>query len=246
VLALVGPAWCFGINGLSFLAVLFALLSMRFTTRMASAPRTEPLTAQVVQGLRYVRGHTNILIIIALSAVSSLFGMSYAVLMPAFAADVLQVGEAGLGLLNAAVGVGALAGSLLVASWGARRGRGKLLTVASLLFPSAILGFAFSRVFPLSLACLAVAGASLVSQNTTMNTLVQHAAPDALRGRVLSLYMLMFFGTAPFGALMSGALAQALGPTGAVAIGAGVALTFALVLLVAVPQVRHFEADQTR
>ena len=246
VLALVGPAWCFGINGLSFVAVLFALGSMRFTTQMAAAPRTEPLVRQVAEGLRYVRGNTSILIIIILSAVSSLFGMSYAVLMPAFAADVLQVGEAGLGMLNAAVGIGALVGSLLAATWGSRRGRGKLLTVASLLFPGAILGFSFSRVFPLSLVCLAIAGAALVSQNTTMNTLVQHTTPDALRGRVLSLYMLMFFGTAPFGSLMTGALAHALGPTGGVAIGAGVALLFALLLLVAVPQVRQFEAEQAR
>ncbi len=246
VLALVGPAWCFGLNGLSFLAVLFALASMRFTMQMTVAPRTEPLTKQVVAGLRYVRGNSTILIIIALSAVSALFGMSYAVLLPAFAADVLHVGEAGLGLLNAAVGSGALIGSLLAASWGERRGRGKLLTVASIVFPAAILGFSFSRVFALSLACLALAGVALVSQNATMNVLIQHAAPDALRGRVLSLYMLMFFGTAPFGSLMSGALAQALGPRGGVAIGAGVALAFALALLIIAPQVRQFETEPNR
>ena len=111
VLALVGPAWCFGLTGLSFLAVLFALGSMRFTAQMAGAPRAEPLVRQVVEGLRYVRGHNNILIIIALSGVSSLFGMSYAVLMPGFAADVLKVGETGLGFLNAAVGTGSPANS---------------------------------------------------------------------------------------------------------------------------------------
>jgi MFS family permease len=246
ILALVGPAWCFGLNGLTFVAVLCSLVSMRFAAQTTTARRTDPLLQQVGEGLRYVRSNSNVLILIVLSAVSALFGMNYAVMLPAFAADVLQVGETGLGFLNAAIGCGAMAGALLAAWWGERRGRGMLLTIASLVFPAAIIGFSFSRVFALSLGCLAIAGVALVAQNATANTLLQHGTPDALRGRVLSLFMLMFFGTSPFGSLLTGALSQAVGPSGGVGIGAGVALAFALALLIVAPQVRRFEADNMR
>ncbi len=161
--------------------------------------------------------------------------------MPAYAADVLRVGEAGLGGLNAAVGIGALAGSLVVASLTRSQRKGVQLTAGSLVFPVAAIVFSFSRSFPVSLAILSVIGFAFISQNATSNTLIQALVPDELRGRVMSVYSFMFFGTAPFGSLMAGALAQALDPTLAVAICAGITLAFALFVVVAVPQVRRLE-----
>jgi MFS family permease len=241
LLAAVGPTLCFAFNGLSFLAVLAALLMMRLPP-IAQRPRTEPLAAQVAAGLRYIWHSKPIRTIIMLVGISSLFGLSYATLMPVFAADVLHVGEAGLGWLSTAVGVGALVGSLTLVSSGRLRRKGLLLTMGSLLFPGALLVFACSGSLPLSLACLAVVGFGWVTQNATSNTLVQALVTDELRGRVMGAYTLMFFGTSPFGSLMAGSLAQALGPTLAVLISAGITLAFSLGLLLTVPVLRRLEA----
>ena len=240
VLAALGAAWCFALNGLSFLAVLVALLMMK----LPNAPqevRTDPLTVQIAAGVKYVLETPPVRTMTALVAVSSLFGFSYAVLLPAFAVDVLRVGEAGLGGLNAATGVGALVGSLIVASMGSFHRKGLLLTAGSLIFPATLLFFAFSRSFWLSSALLSVVGLAFVTQNAICNTLIQSIVPDSLRGRVMAVYMLMFFGTTPFGSLQAGTVAQALGPAAGVAVGAGITLAFALVVLLAAPFLRRLE-----
>jgi MFS family permease len=238
VLAELGATWCFALNGLSFVAVLIALLGMRLPDAV-NASRTERLTAQIGTGLRYVWGHAEVRAIIALVGISTLFGFSYSVLLPAYAADVLHVGEAGLGGLNAAVGVGALIGALTVATLSRSRYKGWQLAAGSFLFPLGLLSFAFSRSFSLSLVCLALVGFGFVSQNATSNTLVQGIVPDELRGRVMGVYSLMFFGTTPFGSLLTGSLAQAFGPTVGVVAGALVTLLFALAVFIFVPSLRR-------
>jgi len=117
-----------------------------------------------------------------------------------------------------------------------------LLAAGSLIFPLALLSFAYARHLPLSLLCLTVVGFGFVMQNATSNTLVQSIVPDDLRGRVMGAYTLTFFGTTPFGSLLAGALAQALGPTLAVLLGAGVTLAFVLGVLLATPTLRQLEA----
>jgi MFS family permease len=240
VLAAVGAAWCFGLNGLSFLAVIVALLGMRLhqTTKQPSSGRMVP---QIADGLKYVWSNKPVRAIVALLGVSTFFGFSYSVLMPAFAVDVLHVGEAGLGLLNAAIGVGALIAALTVASLSRSRYKGWQLAMGSLLFPLALIAFALSRTFVLSLACLSLVGFAFISQNATSNTLVQSIVPDELRGRVMSVYSLLFFGTTPFGSLLAGGIAQAFSPTIAVVTGALIALAFALFVFLAVPSVRRLE-----
>jgi MFS family permease len=240
VLAAAGAAWCFGLNSLSFLAVIIALLGMRLH-EAKRPPRAGRMGSQIVDGLRYVWGNKPVRAIFALVGVSALFGLSYAVLTPAFAVDVLQVGEAGLGLLNAAVGVGALTAALTVASLSRSRYKGWQLAVGSLLFPLALIGFALSRTFPLSLAFLVLVGFAFISQNATSNTLVQTIVPDELRGRVMSVHSLLFFGTAPFGSLLVGGIAQAFSPTVAVVAGSLVTLAFALFIFIGVPSVRRLE-----
>jgi predicted MFS family arabinose efflux permease len=240
VLAAVGAAWCFALNGLSFLAVLVALLMMKLPT-VHPEVRTDPVILQIAEGLRYVWHTPMVRTATALVAVSSLFAFSYAVLLPAYAVDVLRVGEAGLGALNTAVGVGALTGSLIVASLTRFRRKGLLLTVGSLLFPAVLFVFAFSRSFWLSLAALSLIGVGFVTQNATSNTLIQSIVPDSLRGRVMAVYMLMFFGTAPFGSLQAGTIAQAFGTPIGVAVGAGITLSFALFVFFTVPVLRRVE-----
>jgi MFS family permease len=240
VLASLGPVWCFALNGLSFLAIILGLLWMRLPQVQRASP-DEPFAVQIMAGLGYIRQNVPVRTMIALVGVTSLFGFFYATLLPAYAVDVLQVGETGLGALNAAVGLGALVGSLIVASLGSFRHKGLLLTAGSLLFPTAVLLFAFSRSFLLSLGCLVVIGLAFVTQNATINTLIQSVVPDSLRGRVMAVFSLAFLGTAPFAALQAGVLAQALGPGMGVAIGAGIALAFGLGVLFTVPTLRRLE-----
>lgn len=240
ILAAVGAVWCFALNGFSYIATLVALLGMRLN-EAAKPPRTRSFAAEIGDGLRYVWETKIVRALVVLAAVTSIFGMSYSVLMPAYAVDVLHVGEAGLGALSAAMGIGALSGSLLVASRTRSRRKGWHLTAGSLLFPFALIGFALSQNFYLSLGCLVCAGFGFIVQNTTSNTLVQMIVPDQLRGRVMSVYSLMFFGTMPFGSLLAGALAQAYGLSFAVLLGAGATLVFAVFMVIFVPQVRQIE-----
>jgi predicted MFS family arabinose efflux permease len=161
--------------------------------------------------------------------------------MPAFAVEVLGVGEAGLGALTAAVGVGALIGSLTVASLTRSRRKGWQLSFGSVLFPISLIAFALSRNFYLSLGILVFVGFGFIIQNTTSNTLVQMLVPDQLRGRVMSVYTLMFMGAMPFGSLLAGTLAQLYGTTAAVIFGASVTLAFALFVVIFIPEVRRLE-----
>lgn len=238
LLAAVGAVWCFGLNGLSFIAVIVGLMLMRFPLKPRIATQGG-FREQILAGLEYIWADKAIRTMIAMMGTSSLFGMSYAVLMPAYAVDVLHVSEWGLGLLNAAAGLGALLGSLTVASLGSFRHRGMLLTLGSILAPIMVIPFAFSRTFGLSLAILPIIGWAAMVQNSLANTLVQSIVPDHLRGRVMSAYSLVFFGSMPFGSLQAGALAQWLGPSVGVTIGACISLLVALMVVVLVPEVRR-------
>jgi MFS family permease len=238
VLAVAGAAWCFGLNAASFLAVLIALLLMVLPNDVGH-PSNRRVLSDIRDGLRFVVHDSVVLPLVILIGSASLFGFSYAVLLPAFATDVLRVDEAGYGVMNAAVGVGALIGSLLVASRGRKGNRGALLTAGSLLFPLALMGLALARNYYTALALLLLVGLGFVTQNVQANTLVQTIAPDELRGRVMSVYSLMFFGTAPFGSLLAGAVAQAIGSSRAIAVGATLSLLFALGVILFAPQVRR-------
>lgn len=240
VLAALGATWCFALNGLSFLAVLLALSRMRFPKPLIAATR-KPMLDQIKVGLAYIGGNVPVRTLIALVGVSSLFGASYATLLPSYAADVLHVEEAGLGMLSAAVGAGALAGSLIIASLGGMRRKGLLLTFGNLFYPIALLLLSLSHSLTVSLCILPMVGVGFVLQNAIANTLVQSIVSDELRGRVMAVFTLMFFGTAPFGSLWAGVTAQLLGPPAAIAISGGITLTFALAVLFAVPALRKLE-----
>ncbi|MSP14866.1 MAG: MFS transporter [Chloroflexi bacterium] len=240
VLALFGAAWCFFLNGVSFLAVIIALSRMKIPDVVQTSRGTKML-AQIAEGLNYVKDNRIVLVMISILAVSSLFGFSYYVLLPAFAVDVLHVGETGLGGLNAATGIGALLGSLIVASMGASHRKGMFISLGTLGLPITLLLFARTQSYTFALLWLALTGLSFMIQNSIMNTVIQAMVPDGLRGRVMAVYTFTFFGTAPLGALWAGTMAQALGPANAIAIGAVITLVFAVIVLVAVPALRRVE-----
>jgi len=238
VLAQLGASWCFVFNGASFFAVLLALLTLRLPRDVGNQDRTRRMTAELGEGLRYIWRSPVTRTLIILIGITNLFGFSYAVLLPAYAADVLKVGEAGYGYMNAAVGVGALIGSLAVASLSRSRYRGWHLTLGSFMFPLSLILFSTVRSFPLALAALALVGLGFVTQSTNANTMVQTLAPDHLRGRVMAVYSFMFFGTSPFGSLLSGAVAQAWGPVLAIIAGASACLICAAGVFLLVPAIR--------
>ncbi len=236
----VGIGGLFFLNGVSFLAVIAALLMMRLLPSPALA-RHGSVWASLVEGLRYVWHNPVVLTLESLVAVSSIFGMPYAALMPIFASDILKVGPEGYGLLLALTGVGALVGSLGLASLGNFRHKGWLLTAGNLLFPATLLALAFSRSYTLSMVIMVGVGWAMVTQNATANTLLQTMVPDRLRGRVMSVHALMFLGMTPFGNLQAGMVANFLGAPFAVGLGAVLAGLCGLFVFWRLPQVRRLE-----
>src|SRR6266511_2526597 len=207
--ALIGPAWCFLLNGLSFLAVIWADLG---------------------EGVRYIAAHRTIRTLIGLVGATSLFGISFATLFPAWAVDVLGGDATTNGLLQSARGLGALLSALMLASLGRFRFKGKLLTLGTFAFPLLLLLFTFMRSLPLALLALVGTGMAVILIMNIANALVQGLVPDALRGRVMSVYSMTFFGCMPIGALWIGAVAEYASAPAAMIIGGTISLTFGALL----------------
>lgn len=236
--ALLGPAWCFLVNGLTFIAVIVALRLMRLEPFIAPSVRGSAL-AELKAGIRYVATHPIIRTIILGVGVATLFGMSITTLFPAWAVVILHGDAKTNGFLQSARGVGSLAGALLIASLGHFKFRGKLLTFGMFSLPLLLAGFAFARWLPLSLVLLTGAGLALILTYNLSNALVQTYAPDALRGRIMSVYSLTFFGFLPLGALLMGGAAEKLGEPAAVLIGAGVMVAAGSAIAVFMPHLRR-------
>jgi MFS family permease len=237
VLATLGAAWCFGVNGASFIAVIAGLVAIRVQT--AAVKPVSGAVQQVREGVHFARHHPVILPLILLTTISGLFAMTFGTLMPAFAVEVLHRGEEALGLLNAAVGVGALLGSVFVAATARAVNRRGPLILGCLLFPAALAAFAFSTSYAVSLLLLTVVGFGVVVQNTSINSLIQMQVSDEMRGRVLSIYLLAFFGASPIGSLQLGIVAQATGPAIGMAISASLALILTAGVFLASPGLRR-------
>lgn len=235
-----GPAWCFLLNGVSFVAVIAALARMKLPAHEA-APRKESALAQLKEGVRYTLGHPLLRALIAVPGVTALFGSAYATLLPAWAVDVLGGDATTNGLLQSARGAGSLLGALAVATLGATMLRGRWLTIASLVYPIVLLGFAVVRSAPLALVALVGVGLAGMVLFNMANTLVQAHVEDELRGRVMSIYTLTFFGGMPLGALWAGALAQVIGAPLTAMVSALISLVFAAFFWVAVPQLRRLK-----
>ena len=237
ILAAVGTAWCFVLNGVSFLAVIAGLLLMDVKPYVGAAATESPLK-QMREGLNYVWHHPTVRPLITLVAVSNMFALGYMALLPAFAQDVLHAGKVGYGFMSTAIGLGALAGALLIASLGNYERKGLILTAGNLLFPVMVIALSASRSFHLTMGILVVAGLGFMTQNAMANTLVQTTVPDALRGRVMSVYMMVFVGFFPIGSLIAGTVAERFGIPAGAALGGIIALVYGLYLFWRVPEIR--------
>jgi MFS family permease len=214
----VGVAICFLLNGISYLAVIIGLLAMRLPPYVA-----QPTQISAWQGFRevlaFLRSDRRVSTLVVLTAIISIFGFPYLVLLPVFARDVLGVGATGYGLLSTAVGFGAVAGALTVATLAHRIPKGRTVVFAGTLFGMLLAVFASARVFPLAMAFLVLVGAAMIVNNALTNTLLQTLVPDHLRGRVMGFYSFVFVGMAPFGAFLFGVVAEQLGAPAAIAAG---------------------------
>ncbi|MEX1020657.1 MAG: MFS transporter [Litorilinea sp.] len=237
VLVLFGAAWCFLLNGLTFTSVMLGLLAMRLPARTPSVDISSPL-AQLKGGLRYVAESPNLKSLLLLALVFSLFGISYSTVLPAFVAKVLGQGPDAFGAINAASGVGAVTTAFLIARYGERGRRGQWLAIGAITFPVVLILFAVTQHYYTSLVLAGLLGMGFMAVFTLINTLLQTSVADAMRGRVLSLYTLTFFGFTPFGNLLIGSLSEVLGLSLALTLSALLCLGLQLYIFVRTPSLR--------
>jgi predicted MFS family arabinose efflux permease len=238
--AVVGPAWCFMVNAVSFVAVIAALARMRLAPQLIRARGASAL-AELRRGLSYLRREPTVRTLIGVAAFVSFFGLGYVTLMPAWAVEVLGGDSVTNGWMQSARGVGSLIGALMIASLGRFRWKGRLLTTGMLALPVLLIIFSFVRSTPLALLVLAVAGWAFMALFNMLNTLIQSTVPDDLRGRVLAVYSLSFFGLVPVGSLLAGSAASIVGEPLTVLASGILLLLFALGLLWRAPQIRALE-----
>lgn len=259
--AVTGEATAFMVNSLSFLAVIVSLLMMKDLLQVSSEHKKSNALAHMAEGIRYVVSQQTLLILMGLVAVSSFLSKPYQTLMPVFA-DVnlresaqpmiaflcnekyvwlnCRAPEAlPLGLLLAAVGIGAVIGALIVASLPGHAHRGWVLTFGNLSFPLFLLLFVSSSSMTFSLVLMTLTGLTRVMQNAMANTLLQITAPDALRGRVMSFYSLVSHGTTQLGGLQAGFMADWVGAPISVGVGAVVSLVYGAFVALRYKQVRN-------
>jgi MFS family permease len=226
-IAAIGEGWVILINGISYVFVLGGLFSMRIQPRRRVRGRGAVLR-RVHEGFRYAYAFQPIRTILALVAVVSLVAVPFTVLLPVVATDVLGGGPRTLGLLMAAMGFGALAGALFLASRRTVVGLGRLIVITATLFGTSLVLFSFARSTAVALPLLGLAGFGMMTQMASSNTVLQTLVDDDKRGRVMSLYTMAFTGTAPFGSLLIGWVAARLGAPVAIGIGGGLSVCAAL------------------
>jgi MFS family permease len=256
VVAAVGEADAFLLNGLSFVAVLIGLLLMRLPPHAATG-KPPKMGKHLKDGFRYIYNEKTILILLSLIAFTAFLAMPFTQMLPLFAKYTLAESAAPLtaflcsrvqcatpealtlGLLNGFFGFGALVGALAAASWAENFRRGRVLTAGNLAFPAVLLLFALSQSIGLSLALLFLVGVSWVMQTTLTNTLLQVTSPDHVRGRVMSVYSMLFQGMWRVGIGFQGLMAAAFNPPFAVGLGAALALSYGVFTALRWPRIRQ-------
>ncbi len=233
---LIGEGWCFFANGASYIAVIIGLLLMKVHCPRRSGD-VSPLES-LIEGFRFVNRAAPIRALLLLLGLVSLVCMPYTVLMPIFAAKILHGGPKALGTLMGATGVGAMFGALTLASRKGVRGLGKWVAFAAGGLGVFLIAFSLSRTLWLSTLLLLPVGYCMMLEMSSSNTLIQSMTPDALRGRVMAVYSMMFMGMAPFGAFFGGAVAHRLGAPIAVAIGGSASIVGAVVFARYLPLIR--------
>ena len=226
----------FAMAGLYLAGVVFAaLLPLTSTVSL----RGSGALADIVAGLRYIRGEKTLLLVLVFGLFTVVLSMPYMQLMPFFTEDILGKGPSGMGVMLSVSGAGAIAGSLILASLPNRK-RGLMLLVSGLVMGGALVGFSLSTSWPLSLGIMVFVGLGQTGRMTLGNTLVQYYVDDEYRGRVMSIYQ-MNFGFTSFGVFAAGMLAESMGVQWAVGGFAGALFILSALALVLVPRMRRLD-----
>jgi len=232
-----GPAWCFTINGFTFIAVIIALLLMKLAP-FVPVDRAVSIIAEIKEGVRFAVGQPTIRVLILNLGILSLAGLGFVTLLPVWAVEVLGGDATTNGFLHTARGLGALSGALLIAAIGQSYVRGRLFTIGTFVMPIFLILLSFTRVLPTSFLALMGAGWGFMVIVNLSNTLVQTSVTDELRGRVMGLFTFTFFGFLPIGSLVNGALADQIGAPLTIQINAVILLAAAFLLFVRFPFIR--------
>ena len=216
-IAWLGLPACFYLNALSFLAVVLALYKIHAGRKAAAQDQKTGLARQISEGMRFVGGEPAIRATLSMVGLFSLFAIPFITLLPVFAAKVLGSGPRGFGILMGSAGAGALVGAVGLAMRSVPGPRTSLMRASSMVFPASLFFFALSKNFYLSSLCLVIAGWGLISFLALANSSIQLKTSDVLRGRVMSVYTLVFLGLAPFGNLLMGGAADLFGSPDALA-----------------------------
>ncbi len=235
-----GPGWCFTINGISFLAVIYNLSRMNLIEHVIPASTGNTLL-ELKEGIRYVWHHKVIRALIFNVGAVSLFGFGLVALLPAWAVVTLHGDVTTNAWLLSARGAGSLIGALILASLGSRRIRGKLWAISFLLVPVMWILFAWVTQLTLSLVILGGVGLVIIIMVNLTNAMVQMQVDDALRGRVMGIYTMIFFGLTPVGSLLAGIMADQIGEQWTVAISGIVLLAVAIFSWIRMPYLRDLE-----
>jgi MFS family permease len=226
LVAAVGEGVCFAVNAASFVAVIACLLAMRLAP--ASPARHESPVEGLLLGIRYVRSSRPVRSVLMLMAAATVAGTPILVLAPFFADAIFRRGSAGFGILSAAFGLGAVAGTLTLARRGHAGGLSRIIFFSTSGLALGMALFSVSPAFGLSLAIMLSIGFCVMRQNASANTFVQTTVPDEFRGRIMAFYSMTVVGLSPFGSLAAGALASRVGPRLTVAAGSAICICAAL------------------
>jgi MFS family permease len=237
LISILGEGVCFLLNGLSFLAVIIALLSMKMPSN-----KREPEKTQILQGVKegfiYAFGLLPIRSIILFLGWMSLVGTANTTLMPIFAKDILRGDSQTYGFLMAAIGVGAILGAIFLASRRSVLGLGRIIAIASGIFGIGLISFSLSHTLWLSILLLLLTGFGMMVHMASSNTILQTMVDDDKRGRLMSLYAMAFMGMAPFGSLAGGSLAHIIGAPNTLIIGGASCIVGSLLFIKKLPSIR--------
>jgi MFS family permease len=237
IIAAIGEAACFFINGITYLAVILALVAIRLSREPPKKDRLH-VVASLKDGFNYMKDSRIIIGLLFIVSVASFLTIPYVALMPAIARDNLQTGPDGLGFLLTAVGVGAILGAMIVANLNSGK-RGKWLIVANILGPVSLIYFSLSGSFRISLLLVALVGAFNAIRLTLANSLIQLNTSDEYHGRVMSIFNLLFNGMSRVGALAVGGLAEFISTSSALALSAGLSAIVGVIVLFSMPHIRR-------
>ncbi len=242
LVAWLGEGWCFLINAISYIAAIMAFFAMRIPRRQPEATKPTALFA-FKEGFNFVRRTAPIRALLLLVALVSVCGLSYMVLMPIFADQILNGGAKALGLMLSAAGIGSLGAALTLAARRQAQGLGRIVAISVAAFGLLLMLFSFSRNLIFSCALLVPMGYTVMLQLSGSNTLLQTMVDDRLRGRVMSFFSLSLMGMSPFGNLLAGAVANRIGAPWTLAIGGSICVVGATVFGLRLPTLKRAAAQ---